>query len=162
MAPEALEIATSFVLPSATPRQYNVFFASVDFSSRYSAKVQPLRNAWQGYALKELAKLGPDLSGQSQNPSLAESFFSVFAKQAEPLELYTQLNHGFFWHAGEYRLELEVRCAAPVESVKSLWRFTVTQEDEQSLRLNVITLLKEICGLPVVYNFVYRPYEPVP
>ncbi|MGH2567489.1 MAG: hypothetical protein ACRDGA_04065, partial [Bacteroidota bacterium] len=161
MAPEAIEIATSFNLPVSAPRPINVFFASADFASRYAQQAEDLRTAWYKFGMQKVNKLGNQIATLVQTPGFADNLFSEFSNSPAPLALFTQLNHRFFWQSGEYRLDLHVRSASPTKPTKDSWRFDITADDEQKLRLNSSTVLKEVCGLQVQYNFIYKPYDVV-
>jgi len=161
MTPEAIELATSFNLPVAAPRPINVFFASADFASRYAQHAEELRNAWYSFGREKVNELGNQIATLVETPGFADNLFSEFSNGPVPLNLFTQLNHGFFWQSGNYRLDLHVRSASPTKSIKNSWRLSITDEDEQKLRLNSLTVLKELCGLQVQYYFIYKPYENV-
>ena len=138
-------VAASFLVSTAVPRTYNVFFASQQFVADYQALVQPLRDTWQGF---------PQQVQQ-------ESTFGRFVAAKHGTDMHAAISHGFYWHAGEYELQLTVETSQARQHPVQRWRFTITAKDEQDLRLNIVSIIREIVGLPVLYNFAYKPYSAV-
>ena len=163
-APPPLEVASSFLVTPGAPRQYNVFFAAEGFAAEYQAYVQPLRDAWLGFLETELRKVDEALAGQIarvlENPTLSSQLFADFGRAGHGTALHTQLSNGFFWRAGDYELELFVETAGRARSTLR-WGFSVTEKEEKDLRLNAIGIIRELCYLPVVWNFAYKDYVPL-
>lgn len=161
-APLALEVAGSFLVSAAAPRQYNVFFASAVFAAQYEPHIQPLRDAWRAFLEGQLrqANLNPaeHLARLLGNPELLAGQFAQFLQAGNATGLHAAISNGFFWHAGDYRLDFMIDTHAKAEAISRHWRFALSAQDEQSLRLNVVTLIRELCYLPVVYNFAHKEY----
>lgn len=159
-AQQSLEIAGSFLVSTTTPQKYNVFFASAAFASQYEGHVQPIRDHWQLFLDERHATQqgqGEALS-PTQDPAMAAGLFDEFIRSGSATALHTAAANGFFWHAGSYELELTIETDRARENVVKRWAFAILAEDEQRLRLNIITLIRELCNLQVVYNFVYKDY----
>jgi len=158
MAPEAIDLATSFNLLPTTPRPINVFYASADFASRYAQQAENLRAAWQLFVAGKMTELGDQAASLAQTTGFVDALFAEFGHQQVPLDLYSKINHGFYWQAGRYQLDLTINLASPISPAHYKWFFELTQDDEQKLRLNAIAMMKELCGIQIVYNFIYKPY----
>lgn len=165
-ASPTFEIAGSFLVTPGTPRQYNVFFASERFSSQYQAHVQPLRDTWQTFLEAQLRKVDEALVGQIgrvlENPAFASELFNQFIHDGHATQLHASVSNDFFWHAGDYDLEFGVETAGRAQSLTQRWRFTLSEKEEQDLRLNVVGIIRELCYLPVTYNFAYKDYVCAP
>ena len=158
MAPEAIELATSFNLLPTSPRPINVFYASADFASRYAQQAETLRTAWQQFVAEKISELGEQAASLVQTTEFADTLFAEFGRQQVFLNLYSQINNGFYWQAGRYQLDLTINCAPPTSPARYTWFLELTGDDEQKLRLNSIAMMKELCGIQVVYSFIYKPY----
>ncbi len=161
--PSSLEVAGSFLVSLAAPRQYNVFFASAVFAAQYEPHVQPLRDAWRAFLEERIRQLDPTLQAARRaavvaNPALLGDDFNEFIRAGHATNLHTAISNGFFWHAGDYQLEFTIDTDTQLAATMRHWRFSLTAQDEQNLRLNVVTLIRELCYLPVVYNFAYKEY----
>lgn len=93
-----------------------------------------------------------------QNPALSHGLFDRFMKTGSTSKLFAALAHGFFWQQGDYRLECVVEVAGRAQPVCCAWSFSLTEREENDLRLHVISVIRDLCNLPVVYNFAYKPY----
>jgi len=151
LTPQSLAVAGSFLVNTAAPRQYNVFFASAAFTGQYQSLVQPLRDAWLSFLNAQ--NLAP-------NPAFAADKFTQFIQAGHTTELHTAISNGFFWRSGDYQLEFIIETDSLAKDISRQWRFSISAQDEQALRLNVITLIRELCNLPVTYNFANKEYLP--
>ena len=160
---ESVEIARSFLVTPGTARQYNVFLTPRDFASNYRAKVQPLMDAWHTFVTDTLRQFDPNLLNQLsavlKNPTLSGQCFEKFMKENLAVDLHTLLNNDFFWHASEYRIELTISCTDPTPDVAKSWMLTLNEQDEKDLRLNTVSLIRELVCLPPWYSFAYKDYS---
>jgi len=108
-----------------------------------------------------MTELGNQIMTLAQTPGFADTLFSEFLREEIAIDLYTQLNNGFYWQAGEYRLDLEIKCASPTKAENYSWQVKLTADDEKKLRLNSIIMMKELCNIKIQYNFIYKPYDTV-
>jgi hypothetical protein len=108
-------------------------------------------------------KLAPDYAGQFEavlkQPAISDTLFSEYLKTKEPSDLYRVLNDSFFWLPGDYHITLTVSSSDSRQFAKS-WAFTLGAKDTERLRLNLIVLLQELCGLRATYHFAYPQYTP--
>lgn len=161
--PPSVELASSFLVSPSTPHKYNVFFVDETFIAEIKPKIVPLLKVWQDFAAKQLGLLAkpgdkPDYS-LLQTPAFSEFLFESFTKTDAALAAYTAMNNNLYWKAGEHELTLMVETAKPNKQFPKKWRFILSEDDIDNLRKNVVVLIREACGLPVVYNFAYPEYQ---
>ena len=58
----------------------------------------------------------------------------------------------------DYRVGLMIDAESKAEVSSRRWRFALSTQDEQNLRLNVVTLVRALCNPRVVYNFACKDY----
>jgi len=158
LAHKNIEIATPFTVPISTPRPITVFFASENFAQIYANDAGRLRASWSAFGARKQEKVGAEFGALLQNQNYVDELFQEFSNDGGAVEFYTRLNHGFFWHAGDYKMDLAIS-AADVPDVGRSWAFTITTDDETRLRLNVISTMKELCNIQIRYDFVYKGYS---
>jgi hypothetical protein len=74
---------------------------------------------------------------------------------------FTQLSQQFYWNPGWYKLSIRIATAHPERTFTEGWRFELTQAQSNSLRLNAIKVVQEVCGQYIgEYNFAYVAYRP--
>ena len=160
--PQSLEIAGSFLVSTAAPRLYNVFFASEAFASQYEAHVQPIRDGWYAFVQTKLREMDEALVGHVgsvlENPGLSATLFNEFTDGGNATALHTDVSNEFFWHAGDYELAFEIETDRTGETIRKKWTFSISPKEEQDLRLNIVILVRELCYLPVTYYVAYKKY----
>lgn len=158
------EAAGSFLLTTAAPHQYDIFFATPEFASEHGALASSLVERWRGFVRRRVEEVSPALSTQLarvlEDPGSFQKLLDEFKKTPEPLELFAALDRGFFWNAGEYDLVLHIDTAKPEHTFEEQWQFRLSEEDSRLLRLNVISVIDTLVGYNVLFNFAYPAYEP--
>lgn len=156
-----LHIARGFLVTPKAPKQYHVFFASDSFSNEYQSQVQPLRDSWIAFVEQAIKQVDENLVNQIskvlEHPGASAELFSKFIDSGTATPLHKQLSNDFFWRAGDYKIMFTTENEGK-HSITKEWSFTISQKDEADLRLNAITIIREICGLSVTYNFSHKEY----
>lgn len=93
------------------------------------------------------------------NERLQAEFFDGFTKVQSTVDVYTDMDRAFYWHEGNYDLELLVDVSNPDRTFMKKWSFSITQEDVKNLSLNSIAILRAACSVPAFYNFAYCEYK---
>ncbi len=150
-APQSLAVAGSFLVPMAAPRQYNVFFASPAFANYGSSDIQPLRDSWTDFSKENI----------TENPAVSTELFNRFMQCETASRFRVEVLNEFFWHASEYDLELTIETDNVKHPATKHWKFALTREDEERLRMNIDTVIRELCELKAAYNFLSKEYEEV-
>ena len=93
-----------------------------------------------------------------KNPGLSATLFNEFTGGGNATALHTAVSNEFFWHAGDYELAFEIETDRTAETIRKKWTFSISPKEEQDLRLNIVTLVRELCYLPVTYYFACKEY----
>lgn len=153
-----LHIASGFLITPKAPKQYHVFFASDSFSSEYQEHIQPLRESWIAFAERTAAQPDENITNQiAKSKETTSEVFSKFISSGKATSFYNKISNDFFWHTGKYKIIFTVENDGR-HPIANEWEITITEKDERDLRLNTITIVQELCGLPVNYNFSYKEY----
>jgi hypothetical protein len=158
-----LELANSILVRKDNPHKYHIFFASDAFANEYRPQAKPYIEAWQQFVHAQLEaaqiKNRQDVLAAMNNPAIMEGLFGDFLKGKLANSVWVSLNNTFYWHAGSYRLDMDVSCGDPQIKLSRSWMFTIEDEDEKNLRLNIISSMREVIKVPHFYNYVYKPYK---
>lgn len=163
-ANQQLELVGSFLVTSALPYKYNVFFVDDRFVREHRGRVEPIAQRWHEFVRAKLAALtkGTPTSLETLTTeaklAVANALFGEFLKEKDVLEAYSALDRGIYWEEGEYELILGVECAEPERTFRKRWTFRLEKGDADRLRLNTVAILQAVCGLTVNYNFAYPEY----
>lgn len=161
LVPENVEIASSFTVSPGSPKILNVFFASENFSDRYAQHARAIQTAWSAFLQAKQPVYGEQFATQLNDPLFVDELFSEFSSQNNVvLDFHASLNNRFFWHSGEYLIELKVSSAQLSDQIYT-WSLCITEQEEIRLRSNAALTIKEVCKISVVYEFVYKPYMKV-
>jgi hypothetical protein len=159
-----VELAASFLLTPNDPYKYNIFFVDDTFIAENKPKVAPLVKKWQEFVKNQLESHSEGAQKQDytllQNPVFSEALFEIFLKTKDALDAYTVMSHALYWQPVAYRMTMFVEASRPDRAFKKEWRFSLTEEDIENLRLNAIVTLREICGMSAMYNFAFPEYKP--
>jgi hypothetical protein len=89
--------------------------------------------------------------------------YEEFTKAAEHVNTYAALHDMFYWHPGHCSLQLELATIHPDNKFIKTWEFRLTEQNSNLLKLNIVNVLREICGVPrFPYNFAYPKYQTAP
>ncbi len=161
----AIELACSFLLSQDHPYKYNIVFVEDSFGAEMKARVMPLAKAWQEFIREKLDAL--DNAGEKpdytvlQNPAFSESLWDAFGNTQAAQNAFAVINNAFPWQVGEHELCLLLDTSSPTETSQKRWRFILSDQDIENLRLNVVHTLRESCGLKATHNYAYPAYESV-
>lgn len=160
-----LELASAFLLTPAVPFKFNIIFASDELTKPYRPMVEKVKASWMALRSQVGNNGSPRLPSEA-DATMVESAalnaaFDSFLNSPESAALWTKLNNECFWLAGKYELWLRVETARPDQAFEKHWRFALTEQDCEQLRLNIIGILREICVLDSRYHFAYQEYERV-
>jgi hypothetical protein len=149
-----------FALSPTTPFKYHIFFASDAFVAEFQAAANKIRDDWRTFfAADVIAHYAGKTHAQidSSTPEF-EASLSRYLNTPGPTAFWSQLNHSFFWHAGQYSAELRVEAEKHRQPTTKTWTFSLTAEDSDNLRLNAVAILRSLCDASANYNFAYPEY----
>src|SRR5690606_3910881 len=93
------------------------------------------------------------------DPVALEALYREFADSGHQVDAFAALGRGCDWDAGRYALTLHVNTARPERTFSKRWEFDLTEADAHQLRLNSITVLRNMAELPSTYGFAYPQYD---
>lgn len=159
-----LEPAGSFLLGTASPMKYNIFFGSDQFVADFSGRASLTPNRWHEFVEQRIKALEPNEQQRTRaakdNPALNEILWREFSNGEHISVLYREFTTGFYWRAGTYKLEMIIDAEEPALSATKQWAFSLSEDDAESLRVNIVPLLRSLAGLSATYSFAYPRYEP--
>jgi hypothetical protein len=157
-----LEVASSVLIRKDYPHKYHIYFATDAFANEYRPQVRPYTEAWGEFVRARLEaaeiKTGEKVLAAMNNPAIMEKIFADFLKEPLPSRIWQSLNNTFFWHAGSYRIDMNVSCGEPAGKLSRSWEFNIEDTEEKNLRLNIISCMREVINVPHFYNYVYKDY----
>lgn len=143
-----LELPAGFMLLISQPHRFNIQFHELSRQDEIRKVLEPVQQAW----FTELSKA---LSIQSH-----QTVYQTFSQGEEHVTAYTELDRLCYWEAGKYQLSMSVNTEPRNRQFQKTWSFFLSSEDINIIRLNPITILREMCGQDNVrYNFVYARYQ---
>ncbi len=164
-----LELPSGFMLLTSSPRRFNIQFLDMQVQSEMRQVINKVSKEWWA---KIRTELKPDelsllwsqhASSSSELEDRLHDLYETFVQDHLHVSSYTTLDRKCYWEAGKYTLTFIVRTSKPDKSFERTWSFTLTEQDVQSIRLNIIKLLQDTCGRPSYgpYNFAYVKYETI-
>lgn len=156
-----VEVASSFLLTTQNPFIFNIFFVDNAFTAEVSPKVGEVPKKWNGFKdhrLQELQATG-NIFTLLRDKITDEALYNEFVKTRSTTEEYTTLDRSFYWKAGEYVLVISVETLRPDKTISKTFRFDLSPDEERLLRLNSISIIRTLCGLPVNFFFAYPVYK---
>lgn len=158
-----VEAANSILIRQDNPYKYHIFFASDSFANDYRSDVRPYTELWENFIKSKLTESAAGAPWKAQtttnNPADVDKLFGDFLREALPSQIWARINNTFFWHAGDYRVDMVVSWGEPQEKLARLWQFSIDQKEESDLRLNIIACMREIIKVPHFYNYIYKTYR---
>ncbi len=133
-----VELPAGFMLLTSQPFRYNVLFADAEVRERVNAELRTLGQAWYEAVLE-----GRD--------------YDAFRTETSHGDAFTKVDRECYWERGGYILRATVETTRPDQRHESVWRFELTEEDAESLRTNVVPILRETCWQQDVYYSFASP-----
>lgn len=163
--PETLELPTGFIVSTNQPKTFNVQFHDIDTQTELKPAIEDLKKSWNETVSdifgKEYVDLRVDTSQEElTRQTLARRYLQDFSKGKVHLDAYTTINRLFYWEPGKYLLKLFINIAQKSPPSTKEWEFVISKEESDQLRLNVISILREVCSQRTwYYYFAYANYE---
>jgi hypothetical protein len=147
----ALELPAAFMVRTSEPRRYHIVFVDAATGGEVASILAPVRQAWTQLLLAEEPPPG--------DQAAVEALYAQFMNEPVHVQAHADLQRALYWNSGEYTLKVSVHTSRPKVIYPRTWSFSLTNDDLASLRLNAIPALRETCGLPRQYNFVFAEYR---
>lgn len=160
--PITLEMPSGFIVNIDSPYRFHIFFSDYDTQKELEPYLIKVNNAWTTFLNDKKEELTKASSEKDTNINnyIEYLFNSEFIKTEVTFnEAFDILNRKVYWEPGEYEADLIFTSDAKGTSVKDIWKFKITKDDFEKLRLNSISTLSELCLGSINYNFIYPEYE---
>jgi hypothetical protein len=142
------ELISAFLVTTQAPFKFNIVFVDDPFLVEYSPHVLKIRSLWETYK--------KDASDKTASPQL---FVEEFLKTEEVQDTVMNLKKASYWEPGKYTLKMLVYTSNPNKFHKTVFEFTLSQEQSEVLEGNVIKVLQLVCGMDVACEYVYPAYK---
>ncbi|TAJ27065.1 MAG: hypothetical protein EPO64_05840 [Nitrospirae bacterium] len=160
--PIALELPSGFIVRADQPYRYHIFFSDRKTSSELEPLLLEVHGAWQKYLSAKQNEIAESLKtkGIGYDITVEHLYNNDFSRNStEWQKAWDLLNRKNYWESGSYRMRMIVKTASPNKTFSEEWRFTISEQSFESLRLNAVATLREICLRKVDYFFAYPEYN---
>ena len=158
-----VELATSFLLSPNNPFNFHVFFADDkmrnDASSIANKMVETYRELKAQRTKDILDMTGVDTDKILSHPLFNEAVYEEFRRTKPHIEACMALDRAFYWDPGDYELTIIVETSTPGVRVEKKKRFTISPEESEQLRLNVLFIIRELCDFKEKYHLAHPRYH---
>ena len=91
---------------------------------------------------------------------MRNKYYKEFNESKIHVDSYTALDRLFYWEPGEYLLVIKVNTSRPNRAFERKWKFSLKEDEVQTMRLNVIKMMHDALFIPSFgqYNFAYARY----
>lgn len=160
--PVTLELPAGFNVSPDHPYRYHIFFSDRQTRTELEAPLFKLQEAWRQYFISKRDQIAktPNPHGLTPETLAANLYDNDFARNSpEYREAWDVLSRRNYWDAGSYRLRFVVSTSAPEREFAAEWDFSLTEQDFELLRLNVVITPRDVCLGQVQYFFAFPEYE---
>jgi hypothetical protein len=149
------EVPYGFIVPQVSPHRYSVRFYDKQDQSDLLQILDDVSLGWRAVITKtfkpnELALIS--IPNSASGPAFEEVLTKLwleYSNSALLAQSYDKLSRMCYWESGTYTLRIVVRVANPLRSFEKSWDFTLTENETQLIRSNIIKVLQYICERPV-------------
>jgi len=146
-----LQIASGFTLRSNDARTLNIQFWDNDTRQEVEASLERLRQSLFDFAKKS------NLTIAAKTQLEAQALFQGDFQKAEPNlqgAIWSEIDRKFYWVPGAYRVSLIIETWDPQKTFEQSFRFELTAEEAETIRINIVAAMLGTSGANVHYNFV--------
>jgi hypothetical protein len=155
-----LELASGFIVPVNQPHRYQVVFRDRQVMSEIEPTLIEVRLAWQQFLLQKDNEIRQALSsGVPHTVVLNDLCLNNFQKFPEHVNAWDLLQRKNYWEPGSYRIRMFVNTSGPDNTFSKEWLFELDKRSTDSLLLNSIATLQELCLGQSNYQFAYPQYK---
>lgn len=144
---EEVELPSGFLLRPEEPHRFNILFNDAQFVADAGPAVNSLPALWEEFRNDGLH------AGRPATDERVEELFQEFSQTPAVTSAWERLTRDFYWHAGEYRVQLVVRSSRPEAEFTGDWGARLSEGDSDSLRTNAVAIIRSICGMRTYFHF---------
>lgn len=158
-SPQTIEWPASFIVSASRPHRYVIVFSDIETMNEIRVLIEGCIREAQMVVQKYPHLLEATLGRVSYADALEE-----YGKSQAYQKAYDVISRLLYWEKGDYELLIIVNADKPQKVFKSLYKFTLTEQDFESLRLNIIRIIDNPFRLsfrenPWIYYFAYTTYK---
>jgi hypothetical protein len=137
-----LKMASKFMVTHQEAYAYNILFSDQDRYARLGPIFSMVKNGWNEFITRHF-KLGKTLD----IPSLYQSYL----KEGMIRAAISKIQELSYWRTGAYHMKLKISTSSYKQETQKT--FTLTDEDVQKLRDNILLIIADLCKQPgIVYQ----------
>lgn len=157
--PISMEIPSGFLISPDSPHKYNIIFYDKDLFKEIKSLLRRYISEWYKMVLEPLTKtwspsvgITPSAEIKAEQDKLIESF----RKSTIRNDTFAALDRYCYWEPGDYSITINARTSKPDKFFTKDFKFSITENDLKTLRLNVITILDQpISAYLRIQNYPY-------
>jgi hypothetical protein len=157
-----LEIPSAFIIKTELPYKFHIFFSDKNIQNDIQPYLTKFLSEWQTFLYERqnlISKFMQD-SPLSRDSIIDKIYDNDFSKQSKSFqEAWDILNRNNYWEPGTYEVELVVNAYKPSNKFTDNFKFEISQEAFEKLRLNTVATLREICIGKANYFFEYVDFK---
>ena len=160
--PITLELPSGFNVSPEQPHRFHIFFSDRQTREELEGPLLAMHQAWRQYWIsqQQASRTASWSPGMTWERFKADLYDSDFARNSrEHHEAWDVLSRRNYWEAGPYRVRFVVKTSAPNKEYVAEWRFSLTDQDFEGLRLNAVNTLREICVGQGTYHFAFPDFS---
>lgn len=156
---QTIEWPASFIVSTSQPHRYVIVFSDIDIWNEIRVLVES--------CIKEVQTLiqkYPYLSEEGSGGVTRSDALEMYRNSGAYQRAYDVINRLLYWEKGDYELAIIVNTDKPRRAFEFFREFQLTEQDFESLRLNVITIIQNpfLIALrqnPWIHSFAYTSYK---
>lgn len=162
-----VELAAGFMLSVNKPHRYSILFSDVEVQEQIKSALETLKRSWSEFVLERFS----DLEQLDQETALdlynrtKRTLYEEFRQRENHLDAWRVIDRARYWEAGDYALTMRVHTADPQQTFEESWSFSLDEDQEEILSLNVPRILQAACDQDAAFvgnfSFAYSDYEEV-
>jgi hypothetical protein len=160
----SLELPAGFIVRVDQPYRYQIILNDKQTQLELEQYLLALRRAWQSYLLTKQNEITLSLrNGAFTNETILQHLYNTdFSKNSQENQAaWEMLQRKNYWEPGSYLIKMVVETSNPTKTFYKHWQFELNDEACNSLKLNSIATLLELCTGIVNYQYAYPIYKSV-
>ena len=155
-----VELPYGFLLSTKSPHRVNIQFHDLKQQEDLRPIFNNLKAKWASY-LEIHYPTQNRISDSENNYHLrTNELHQKFVQTNDSTDSYAKFNREFYWEKGDYELTLKISTASPNKTFSKKWKFTLTEDNAEHVRLNNLYLVDVACDQTVDnYNFAYPRFQ---
>lgn len=153
-----LELPNGFIVSPQSPKSVNIQFHDTKQKEELRPLLNELNTKWTNY-LNTHYPYDMRIKDTDREKKI-QDYYNTFCATTESNTIYAKLNNEFYWEKSTYELTFKIFTSKPNKSFSFKYSFNLTEEDCESLRLNVISTMNSTCRQNTFnFQFVYPSYN---